>query len=222
MGNNLFDSPSHKIFIAISYCLAIPFHVSANTQRDDATIEVSQHVSLKNKSRANEYFSPAACRDCDCLLFGIHRSLCSQFHIDINENRFSGDRSRVHNPNEENRLLPILEVTRSNTVNVNARLKHFSLQLHGFPLKPREHRQGSSEGYNPPVSDLREIINRRGLICVLCVLCLLPGFALGDLLIARGRRALGYCIVAAFIGVFNASLALLFLTSFSWSWGWWL
>jgi hypothetical protein len=66
------------------------------------------------------------------------------------------------------------------------------------------------------------VAERREIIC-LCMCALLPICYCGvGFIVGRRRRSLGWAIVIGYCALFEGSLALLYLSDFSWTWGWWL
>jgi hypothetical protein len=70
--------------------------------------------------------------------------------------------------------------------------------------------------------ELRVLILHREIIGYIAAFVVLPACWWGIGLIRSGRRFLGITILVLDYGFFCGSIALVALTQFSWTWGWWI
>ncbi len=88
--------------------------------------------------------------------------------------------------------------------------------IHDDPLQDRGEQQSTSEDGDKP-------IRNRGIFCLVCLALLFPAAYYGESLVnGNGRRWLGWILIWTTLCLFWCSLALLCLSNYSWSWGWWL
>jgi hypothetical protein len=97
-----------------------------------------------------------------------------------------------------------------------------SLFVHGPPLEKPESGNGKSSECGDDSAPLEPPTGRR-VIFVLCGgLLLFPGCYFGGKFIDCGRRRVGFALIVGCYCVFACGLALIVLSGFPGTWGWWL
>ncbi|MGA2714417.1 MAG: hypothetical protein ABSG41_15015 [Bryobacteraceae bacterium] len=89
-------------------------------------------------------------------------------------------------------------------------------------LTVSENGKGTSEQYQQCISDDSPLINRRFLFTLFAGILLIPACEFGGDLISEGLNIYGRLLIIGGFGLFWGGLALIFLSGFRWTLGWWL
>ena len=156
-----------------------------------------------------------------CNLNGFFR--CSSLPLQERRLTTSGFGAGPGSISAHNRSVSRFLVLLQGIPHVSSLLLHGkSLLMHSLPLEVAQQGDGNSGKRRYDSAGDKPPFGRRFVFAFSSEIALIPACYFGSRFRARGRNGLGTTLIAASFGVFSAALALIVMTGFSWSWGWWL